>query len=111
MHYTHVLRHAKGKLAIGTAALTPVIVSVDKRLNETLKVAGKGSQHQLQLLYILSTVLDAIVDLKVFGLGRVALHEPLLKRLDLLKSHDKIRLAQAASYAREALDHLPNDET
>ncbi|KAH2345388.1 hypothetical protein KXW91_006727, partial [Aspergillus fumigatus] len=111
MNYAYVLQHAKGILSAATAQLGPVVVSLQKRLEGAINQAGNGTQYQLQLVCTLSAVLDAMIDLKIYGLDRVALHEPLREQLDNLASHQEIRLAQAATYAREALVGLPNNES
>ncbi|OKL55213.1 hypothetical protein UA08_09516 [Talaromyces atroroseus] len=110
-NYAYVLRRANGSLPPATAGLGSVLVSLQKRLNEVIKQAGSGTQYQLQLVCTLSVILDAMVDLKIYGLDRVDLHEPLQAQLKTLTDHQELRLAQAATYAREALLGLPNNES
>jgi hypothetical protein len=110
MNYAYVLQHARVPSA-ATAPLGPVVVSLQKRLEAAIKQAGNGTQYQLELVCMLSAVLDAMVDVKICGLDRVSLHEPLQEQLDGLASHQELRLAQAAAYAYEALVGLPNNES
>ncbi|KAH0565556.1 hypothetical protein GP486_001052 [Trichoglossum hirsutum] len=109
--YAYVLQHAKGILSAATVELGSVLVSLQKRLEGAIKQAGNGTQYQLQLVCTLSAVLDAMVDLKIYGLDRVDLHEPLQEQLKGLIDHQELRLSQAAAYACEALVGLPNNES
>ncbi|KAK2760247.1 hypothetical protein FQN54_002314 [Arachnomyces sp. PD_36] len=109
--FAFVLRQAHSSLSATNAPLGPVFTSLQKRLDGAIQEAENGTQYQLQLLSTLSTVLDTMVDLKIYGLGRVALYEPLLHQLENLRNNSELRLAQAAEYARAGLLALPNDES
>lgn len=58
----------------------------------------------------LSIVLDAMVDVRVSGIDRETLHEPLSQQLEGMTKHQNPRLAQAASYAYQALRGVPDNE-
>ncbi|KAI9035806.1 uncharacterized protein KD926_002870 [Aspergillus affinis] len=83
------------------------LTSVFERLKLSFKQAD--IQTQYHLLFFLGTVLDTLIDLKVNGINREEIYEPLVNLLDQLKSHDEPRLAQAASYASEALRGVPDN--
>ncbi|KZF19150.1 ARM repeat-containing protein [Xylona heveae TC161] len=106
--FTFVLRRCSGALSAETAKLGSVLGSLAKRLKNAIDQAEMETQYQLVCL--LSNVLDAMVDIKISGLGREPLHEPLLRILCKLEEHKEPRLAQAARYARQALLGVSDDE-
>ncbi|EED11927.1 hypothetical protein TSTA_111040 [Talaromyces stipitatus ATCC 10500] len=110
-NYAYFLRRANGSLSPATTVLGSVLMSLQKRLDEVIKQARNGTQYQLQLVSTVSAILDAMVDLKIYGLDRVDLYEPLQEQLKSLMDHQELRLAQAATYSREALLGLPNNES
>ncbi|KAH7120447.1 hypothetical protein B0J13DRAFT_612794 [Dactylonectria estremocensis] len=105
--FTFVLRCAedtkKAEIELG-----PVMKSLQTRLKYAVEQAEPKTQYQL--ICTLSSVLDAIIDIKTAGLSREELHEPLLKQLATLSKDQELRLAQAAGYAYQALLGIPNDE-
>ncbi|KAL1880473.1 hypothetical protein Plec18167_003877 [Paecilomyces lecythidis] len=107
--FAHVLRRAPNTLSAETAKLGSVLHCLQTRLENAVKRAETETQYQL--VYMLSVVLDAMVDIRVSGLSREGLHEPLLKQLESLKNHREPRLAQAARYAYQALLGVPDDES
>ncbi|KAL1860837.1 hypothetical protein Plec18170_001351 [Paecilomyces lecythidis] len=107
--FAHVLRRAPNTLSAETAKLGSVLHCLQTRLENAVKRAETETQYQL--VYMLSVVLDAMVDIRVSGLSREGLHEPLLKQLEPLKNHREPRLAQAARYAYQALLGVPDDES
>ncbi|KAJ9263329.1 hypothetical protein DTO195F2_2985 [Paecilomyces variotii] len=107
--FAHVLRRAPSTLSAETAKLGSVLQCLQTRLENAVKRAEIETQYQL--VYMLSVVLDAMVDIRVSGLSREGLHEPLLKQLEPLKNHREPRLSQAARYAYQALLGVPDDES
>lgn len=105
--FTFVLRCAddtkKAKVELG-----PVMESLQHRLKSAVEQAEPKSQYQL--ICALSSILDAMIDVKTAGLSREKLHEPLLKQLAMLSKDQELRLAQAAGYAYQAMLGIPNDE-
>ncbi|KAL1906650.1 hypothetical protein Sste5344_007661 [Sporothrix stenoceras] len=85
-----------------------VMVSLQRRLE--VSIGGAGLAAQYQTVDTLGRVLDAMNDAKTAGISRERYREPLLKSLDDLGDSKEIRLAQAASYAYEALRGIPDDE-
>ncbi|CAK7229678.1 hypothetical protein SBRCBS47491_007332 [Sporothrix bragantina] len=85
-----------------------VMVSLQRRLE--VSIGGAGLQAQYQIVDTLGRVLDAMNDAKTAGISRERYRESLLKSLDELGDSNEIRLAQAASYAYEALRGIPDDE-
>ncbi|KAI9926792.1 hypothetical protein MW887_003888 [Aspergillus wentii] len=67
-------------------------------------------QSQYRFLYILGTVLDVAMDIHLEGIDREKIHQPLSDTLRGLRKHDDARIAQAATYAYEALHGIPNNE-
>jgi hypothetical protein len=106
--FGYVLRRASSLPAETANRLGSVLRSLAGQLKDAEDAAEL--EYQYHLVCTLSTVLDAMVDIKTSGLSRVALHEPLLKILRNLKGNQEPRLAQAASYAYEALRGVPDDE-
>ncbi|KAF9354565.1 hypothetical protein BGX34_010920, partial [Mortierella sp. NVP85] len=88
------------------------LVSILKLLDTRLKETHQQSTDRVVLLTLaVSNVLDAMVDAKVEGLDREALHEPLSSYLEeLQKSKDPYLIYQAA-YAAQALMYVPDNET
>ncbi|KAG0049622.1 hypothetical protein BGZ83_005547 [Gryganskiella cystojenkinii] len=63
------------------------------------------------LVVAISSILDAMTDIKVTGLKRVELHGPLLEFLDDLQAGDDPYLEYYASYAIQALLCVPDNES
>jgi hypothetical protein len=108
-HFACVLRRAPSTLYAETAKLGSVLDSLQTRLDKARSRAELETQYHL--VCTLSTVLDAMVDIKISGLSRQVLCEPLLKQLGHLRNHQEPRLAQAAGYAYQALRGVPDDES
>ncbi|KAI9045157.1 uncharacterized protein KD926_009571 [Aspergillus affinis] len=70
------------------------------RMNEKTEL-----KNSYLLTQAIGTFLDAMVDVKVVGIDRVAVHESLTKKLRALKSHKEPRIAQVAEYALQALHY------
>lgn len=85
-----------------------VLESLKKRLDAAGHQAESGTQYQL--VNTLASVLDAMNDTKKHGIDRESLHGPLLEELEKLSKVDEVRLAQAASYAFQALRSIPDNE-
>ncbi len=62
------------------------------------------------LLQALTALLDAMADAEIKGLSRDQLHSPLYKTLQTLSESEDVRFAFQASYACQALLHVPDDE-
>ena len=88
--------------------LGPVVKSLQVRLKSAVEQAEPKAQYHL--IYTLSSVLDAMIDIKTTGLSREELHEPLLKQLAALSNHQELRLAQVAAYAHQALLGITDNE-
>lgn len=108
MGFTRVLRHAPKILSAENTQLVSVLDSLRERLDKAGRRAEVVTQHQL--VCTVSMVLDAMVDIKIIGLNRLTIHEPLLEKLKSLSDHQEPRLAQVASYAYQALLGISNDE-
>ncbi|KAF4624600.1 hypothetical protein G7Y89_g13570 [Cudoniella acicularis] len=85
-----------------------VLKSLYKRISDAEDEAERQTTYEL--LCALSFVLDAMNDVKTNGLKRETLHEPLLTQLATLRESNEPRLAQAASYAYQALLGIPDNE-
>lgn len=85
-----------------------VLESLKKRLDAAGRQAEPGVQYQL--VETLASILDAMNDVNKHGIDRESLHEPLLEELAILRKVDEVRLAQAASYAYQALRSIPDNE-
>ncbi|KAG0220926.1 hypothetical protein BGX31_010380 [Mortierella sp. GBA43] len=72
---------------------------------------NQSSIHAYQLTTAVSSVLDAMADIKVEGIDRVNLYEPLLSYLSDVKDSPDPYLVFQAAYAYQALLHVPDDET
>jgi hypothetical protein len=91
MQFACVLHRAPSILTAETAKLRSVLDSLQKRLDKAISCAELEAQYQL--ICTLSTILDAMVDIKISGLSRQELQEPLLKQLKQLANHQEPRLA------------------
>ncbi|KAF9343126.1 hypothetical protein BGX26_006221, partial [Mortierella sp. AD094] len=88
--------------------LIEVLLPMSKRLQETHE---QSPDHILELTLAVSSVLDAMADIKVTGLDREGLHEPLLAFLGGLQKTDNPNLKYYAAYAFQALLCVPDDES
>ena len=107
-NFACVLRHAPDTLSASDSKLGPVLASLCGRLSDARCQAELKTQYEL--VSVLSIVLDAMVDIKVSGIGRETLHEPLLKQLKDLQGHIEPRLAQASRYSHQALIRVSDNE-
>jgi len=107
-NFAYAFRRAPTTLSAETAKLGSVLDSLHLRLSRASSRAELETQYHL--VYIISTVLDVMVDIKFSGLNREAIHEPLLQQLKSLSNNPEPRLSQAASYTYEALRYVPDDE-
>ncbi|KAF9200476.1 hypothetical protein BGZ49_009305, partial [Haplosporangium sp. Z 27] len=87
--------------------LEKVLELLNDRLN---KIAGQ-SDFKPRFAATISRVLDSMVDCGIAGLSRENLHQPLLDRLKGMKGNSDPYLMFQASYAYQALLHVPNDES
>jgi len=71
----------------------------------------QSSQHIYLMTQAVSHVLDAMADIKVQGLDRDKLHEPLSSYLIGLKNGSDPFLVYQAAYAFQALLYVPDDKT
>lgn len=75
------------------------------------KAHKKKNTVKLQsLLQIVSHLLDVMVYIRLDGMQRETLYEPLDVVLTELSRYDTPSVAYQASYARQALSYIPNDE-
>lgn len=77
--------------------LGTVLASIRSRLAQSVEQAEVATQYQL-----VTTLSN--------GVSRESLHKPLLDFLEKLSKHREIRLAQAATYARESLRCIPDSD-
>jgi hypothetical protein len=105
--YVFILRSAE-ETKWPEIELGHVLQSLQERLKKAVDQVEPTTQYQL--IYAVSSVLDAMIDTIRTGLSREYLHEGLLKLLESRSGHDERRLAQVANYAHQALLAIPNDE-
>ena len=71
-----------------------------------------GASNELNAaLSAICDILDVMVDAKVTHVKRVETHEPLYNILDTLSSDKDFLVSAQASYAKQALRRIPNDES
>ncbi|RAL09110.1 uncharacterized protein BO97DRAFT_480255 [Aspergillus homomorphus CBS 101889] len=99
---------SKGVLSAESHNLGATLNSLYKRLDFAPKAAEIEKVYHL--ICTLGVVLDAMVDIQVTGLDREWLHKSLLDLLRKLRENPEPRLAQAASYAYEALRGVPDND-
>ncbi|KAG0043057.1 hypothetical protein BGZ83_011888, partial [Gryganskiella cystojenkinii] len=88
--------------------LIEILGPISTRLQET---HSQSPDHIFELTLAVSSVLDAMADIKVAGLKRIEMHEPLLTFLGELQGSDDPHLKFYASYAFQALLCVPDDES
>lgn len=88
--------------------LVRILVILRTRLQETHQ---QSTKHPYYLTLALSCLLDVMVEGKVRDLSRVVDHDPLSALLRQLTSNSDPYLKHQATYALQALLHIPNDET
>ncbi|KAJ5679176.1 hypothetical protein N7462_007420 [Penicillium macrosclerotiorum] len=108
LNFTRVLRRAPDVLSAETAHLGSVLDSLRERLEKAAHRAEVATQYHL--CRVLSRLLDAMLDIKITGLNREYLHQPLLLKLRGLQNNQEPRLAEAAGYAYQGLLSISNDE-
>ncbi|KAF9435370.1 hypothetical protein BGZ76_006434 [Entomortierella beljakovae] len=87
-------------------------VKILELLNSCLKDTHQQSTGYIyRLTLTISQVLDSMVDSQVQDLCREQLHEPLSDYLRVLQSSSDPYLIYQASYAYQALQYIPDDET
>lgn len=111
--FVHVLRSSSTRNNDDAAKpldmrLGQVMESIRTRLVLSVQQAEPDTQYQL--VSTLASVLNAMNDVKTKSISRESLHKPLLDKLEKLSKDKEIRLAQAASYAYEALRCIPDSE-
>ncbi|KAG9064388.1 hypothetical protein KI688_003576 [Linnemannia hyalina] len=88
------------------------LVRIATVLSKNLSIAHIGtSDHPLHLILSLARVLDVMVAGKVKDLNRDRDHQPMLQLLDGLKNSDNVVQRYEATYAYQALQYAPDDET
>ncbi|KAG0060279.1 hypothetical protein BGZ90_004091, partial [Linnemannia elongata] len=88
------------------------LVRIATVLSKELSITHIGtSDHPLHLTLSLARVLDVMVAGKVKDLNRERDHQPMLQLLDGLKDSDNIVQKYEATYAYQALQYAPDDET
>lgn len=87
--------------------LVKLLQTLTRRLSSE-HIEGNVQQFQL-LLHTTSQILDAMAKASVTGINRVQVQEPLDKVLAKLSQTPELRFQ--AYYARQALAHIPNDES
>ncbi|KAG0233266.1 hypothetical protein BGX31_004884 [Mortierella sp. GBA43] len=88
------------------------LVKILELLSERLRDTHRQSSHHIyELTLAVSHVLDAMADIRVKGLDREKLHEPLSGYLDGLKGSSDPYLVYQAAYAYQALQCVPDNET
>ncbi|KAL6798932.1 NACHT domain-containing protein [Trichoderma sp. SZMC 28013] len=89
------------RLNLGSAML-----SIQKALDSAVEAAH--GQTKYNSIRALSAVLDAMNEVKVEGIVDLRVQN-LLKRLEKLRDHKELRLAEVASYSYQALLAIPTD--
>ncbi|KAL7824146.1 NACHT domain-containing protein [Trichoderma gracile] len=89
------------KLNLGSAML-----SIQKALDTAVDAAH--DQTKYNSIRSLAAVLDAMNEVKAEGIADVKV-QSLLRRLEKLRDHKELRLAEAASYSYQALLAIPTD--
>ncbi|KAG9064371.1 hypothetical protein KI688_003559 [Linnemannia hyalina] len=88
------------------------LVRIAAVLSKELSITHIGtSDHPLHLTLSLARVLDVMVTGKVKDLNRERDHQPMLQLLDGLKDSDNVVQRYDATYAYQALQYAPDDET
>ncbi|KAF9536998.1 hypothetical protein EC957_009057, partial [Mortierella hygrophila] len=88
------------------------LVRIANVLSKELSITHIGtSDHPVQLTLSLARVLDVMVTGKVKDLNRERDHQPMLQLLDGLKNSDNVVQKYEATYAYQALQYAPDDET
>ncbi|KAF9539333.1 hypothetical protein EC957_005555 [Mortierella hygrophila] len=88
------------------------LVRIATVLSKELSITHIGtSDHPLHLTLSLARVLDVMVTGKVKDLNRERDHQPMLQLLDSLKDSDNVIQRYEATYAYQALQYAPDDET
>ncbi|KAF9088288.1 hypothetical protein BGX29_000344 [Mortierella sp. GBA35] len=88
------------------------LVSIATVLSRELSKTHTGnSDHPLQLMWALSRVLDTMVALEVKDVDRNRDHQPIKQLLGSLKDSEVVYLKYQATYAYQALQYAPDDET
>ncbi|KAG9064385.1 hypothetical protein KI688_003573 [Linnemannia hyalina] len=88
------------------------LVRIITVLSKELSITHIGtSDHPLHLTLSLARVLDVMVTGKVKDLNRDRDHQPMLQLLDGLKDSDSVVQRYEATYAYQALQYAPDDET
>jgi hypothetical protein len=95
-------------ISIHNNPLGSLLDTLKSRLETAQKYSDK--QQQYDLICTISATLDAMVDVGISGLNREAIHKPFLNTLDSLSDEPELHLAQAASYAAQALQSVPDDD-
>ncbi|KAF9294914.1 hypothetical protein BGZ88_003132, partial [Linnemannia elongata] len=88
------------------------LVRISTVLSKELSITHIGtSDHPLHLTLSLGRVLDVMVAGKVKDLNRERDHQPMLQLLDSLKDSKNVVQKYEATYAYQALQYAPDDET
>ncbi|KAG9064402.1 hypothetical protein KI688_003590 [Linnemannia hyalina] len=88
------------------------LVRISTVLSKELSITHIGtSDHPLHLTLSLARVLDVMVTGEVKDLNRERDHQPMLQLLDGLKNSDNVIQRYEATYAYQALQYAPDDET
>ncbi|KAF9539608.1 hypothetical protein EC957_005194 [Mortierella hygrophila] len=88
------------------------LVRIANVLSKELSITHIGtSDHPLQLTLSLARILDVMVAGRVKDLNRERDHQPMLQLLDGLKNSDNVVQKYEATYAYQALQYAPDDET
>jgi len=88
--------------------LVKILELISRRLSGT---HGQSTHYIYQLTVTVSHVLDAMAGTNVNGLDREKLHAPLISYLERLKKDSDPYLVYQASYAYQALQYVPDNET
>ncbi|KAG9064399.1 hypothetical protein KI688_003587 [Linnemannia hyalina] len=88
------------------------LVRITTVLSKELSITHIGtSDHPLHLTLSLARVLDVMVTGEVKDLNRDRDHQPMLQLLDSLKNNNNVVQRYEATYAYQALQYAPDDET
>ncbi|KAG0227994.1 hypothetical protein BGX31_006754 [Mortierella sp. GBA43] len=87
--------------------LVRILQLLSSRLKDTHR---QSPSHRYELTRAVSCILDAMADVKIKGLDRETIHEPLSSYLNKLKNSEDAYLVYQAAYAYQALLYVPDDE-
>ncbi|PLB47341.1 hypothetical protein P170DRAFT_511962 [Aspergillus steynii IBT 23096] len=106
--FASCLRQKKHEISYNGAKLGVALDGLNKHLTGAGRCGDLDTEYHL--VSTIGMLLDAMVDMEITEIDRESLHEPLRKKLHGLSGSKEPRIAQAASYALQALRRVPDNE-